>query len=137
MLEIDIESIFEVLILSFNRLMLNIYGNCMIFDIFGDFEEVVECELEVILWLLIGFFEVFFICFVLLFVVWYGYYKYRGIQFLEVDECDYFLFGGGFGKFGVLNMVVILEGDMYMVIYGSNDVIMLKIDGLVEKIYDI
>lgn len=79
MLEIDIESIFEVLILSFNRLMLNIYGNCMIFDIFGDFEEVVECELEVILWLLIGFFEVFFICFVLLFVVWYGYYKYRGI----------------------------------------------------------
>lgn len=34
-------------------------------------------------------------------------------------------------------MVVILEGDMYMVIYGSNDVIMLKIDGLVEKIYDI
>lgn len=79
MLEIDIESIFEVLILSFNRLMLNIYGNCMILDIFGDFEEVVECELEVILWLLIGFFEVFFICFVLLFVVWYGYYKYRGI----------------------------------------------------------
>lgn len=79
MLEIDIESIFEVLILSFNRFMLNIYGNCMIFDIFGDFEEVVECELEVILWLLIGFFEVFFICFVLLFVVWYGYYKYRGI----------------------------------------------------------
>lgn len=79
MLEIDIESIFEVLILNFNRFMLNIYGNCMIFDIFGDFEEVVECELEVILWLLIGFFEVFFICFVLLFVVWYGYYKYRGI----------------------------------------------------------
>lgn len=79
MLEIDIESIFEVLILSFNRFMLNIYGNCMILDIFGDFEEVVECELEVILWLLIGFFEVFFICFVLLFVVWYGYYKYRGI----------------------------------------------------------
>lgn len=136
MLETDIESTPEVLIPSFNRLMLNTHGNCTISDIFGDLEEVVECEPEVISRSSTGFPEVSSICPVSPFAAWHGHYKHRGIQLLEVDECDHLLPGGGFGKSGVLNMAATPEGDMYMVIYGSNDVIMLKTDGSVEKIYD-
>ncbi|KAK3093016.1 hypothetical protein FSP39_010071 [Pinctada imbricata] len=131
----DIHGTPEIQIPGINRLMLT-PGQCSIEDVFGELQEVYECEPITISRAYTGFSEVSTLCPVSPYETWFGHYNHRGIRLLELDESERLYPTANFGREGALNLATSPEGDLYMVSYGSYDITLLKTDGTTAKVCD-
>ena len=131
----DIHSTPEIQIPGINRLMLT-PGQCSIEDLFGELQEVYECEPITLSRAYTGFSEVSTLCPVSPYESWFGHYNHRGIRLLELDESERLYPTANFGRDGALNLAASPEGDVYIVSYGSREILTLKTDGTTEKLCD-